>query len=163
MESADLVHKDLATRFSASYSHQTHPLQNPYNILTFPRQKCARVARPPSEDQPVWNGEASLRRRLLPAWTWRQARPSQMDGLGVPTLSKSHPHLLSNRGCQLEWFFILPAWQDVYTSKSDVWSFGVALWEILTFAREQPHEAAAEEKVRNFNVWRFVSPSEKPM
>ena len=29
-----------------------------------------------------------------------------------------------------------------------MWSFGVALWEILTFAREQPHEAAAEDKVR---------------
>ena len=24
----------------------------------------------------------------------------------------------------------------------------MTLWEILTFAREQPHEAAAEEKVR---------------
>lgn len=43
------------------------------------------------------------------------------------------------------------AWESillaVYTSKSDVWSFGVILWEILTFVREQPYEALSDEKV----------------
>lgn len=43
------------------------------------------------------------------------------------------------------------AWESLLlgkqTSKSDVWSFGVTLWEILTFAREQPYEDLSDEKV----------------
>ncbi|XP_067620630.1 discoidin domain-containing receptor 2-like [Eurosta solidaginis] len=43
------------------------------------------------------------------------------------------------------------AWESVllgkFTSKSDVWSFAVTLWEILTFAREQPYEHLTDEKI----------------
>ncbi|XP_055850149.1 discoidin domain-containing receptor 2-like isoform X2 [Episyrphus balteatus] len=43
------------------------------------------------------------------------------------------------------------SWESVllgkFTSKSDVWSFAVTLWEILTFAREQPYENMTDEKV----------------
>lgn len=37
--------------------------------------------------------------------------------------------------------------QGKFSSKSDVWSFAVTLWEILTFAREQPYENMSDEKV----------------
>uniref|UniRef100_T1J7A6 Protein kinase domain-containing protein n=1 Tax=Strigamia maritima TaxID=126957 RepID=T1J7A6_STRMM len=43
------------------------------------------------------------------------------------------------------------AWESIllgkFTPKSDVWSFAVTLWEILTFAREQPYEDLSDEKV----------------
>ncbi|XP_046811858.1 discoidin domain-containing receptor 2-like [Lucilia cuprina] len=34
-----------------------------------------------------------------------------------------------------------------FNSKSDVWSFAVTLWEILTFARKQPYEHLNDAKV----------------
>ncbi|XP_034472140.1 discoidin domain-containing receptor 2 [Drosophila innubila] len=43
------------------------------------------------------------------------------------------------------------AWESVllakFSTKSDVWSFAVALWEILTFAREQPYEHLTDANV----------------
>jgi len=43
------------------------------------------------------------------------------------------------------------AWEALllgaYTTKSDVWAFGVTLWEILTFAREQPYEGLSDNQV----------------
>ncbi|KAK3610982.1 hypothetical protein CHS0354_015099 [Potamilus streckersoni] len=43
------------------------------------------------------------------------------------------------------------SWESIllgkFTAKSDVWSFGVTLWEILTFARDRPYEGFTDEQV----------------
>jgi len=48
--------------------------------------------------------------------------------------------------CFLTWFDNTSL-QGKFTTKSDVWSFAVALWEILTFAREQPYEHLSDKSV----------------
>lgn len=43
------------------------------------------------------------------------------------------------------------AWESIflgkYTTKSDVWSYAVTLWEILTLARRQPYEGFSDPQV----------------
>lgn len=64
-------------------------------------------------------------------------------------------HLYSADYYQLDGEAMLPvrwmSWESIllgkFTTKSDVWSFAVTLWEILTFAREQPYEDLCDEKV----------------
>ncbi|XP_073975578.1 discoidin domain-containing receptor 2 isoform X4 [Rhodnius prolixus] len=49
--------------------------------------------------------------------------------------------------CPVRWM----SWESIimskYSMKSVVWTFAVTLWEILTFAREQPYEDLTDEKV----------------
>lgn len=40
-----------------------------------------------------------------------------------------------------------PSGQGKFTTASDVWAFGVTLWETFTLCREQPYSQMSDEQV----------------
>ncbi|KAK2152482.1 hypothetical protein LSH36_327g03009 [Paralvinella palmiformis] len=63
--------------------------------------------------------------------------------------------LYSEDYCKIDGNTVLPirwmAWESVllgkFSCKSDVWSFGVTLWEVLTFARQRPYGDLGDDRV----------------
>lgn len=56
-------------------------------------------------------------------------------------------HYYSPARLPVRWLSWEAALRAQYSRRSDVWAFGVTLWEILTFARELPYEALTDKEV----------------
>ena len=55
--------------------------------------------------------------------------------------------LVRMHSCCKNYVIIVVILQGKFTTKSDVWSFAVTLWEVLTFAKDQPYDALTDEMV----------------
>ncbi len=78
----------------------------------------------------------------------------RQDGYPVGSLCSREPHrqlrsliIHSRFISRTTMIFSLSPPQGKYTTKSDVWSFAVTLWEILTFARETPYQQLSNDEV----------------
>nr|XP_024218866.1 discoidin domain-containing receptor 2 isoform X2 [Halyomorpha halys] len=83
-------------------------------------------------------------------------------GIGRSVYPADYFELPGRGACPIRWMSWESILLDKYTLKSVVWSFAVTLWEILTFAREQPFEDLTDEKVVE-NAKLFEKPTGKPM
>jgi len=87
----------------------------------------------------------------------------KIGDFGMSRAMYKNDYYRTESGCMLpiRWM----AWESVllgkFTTKTDVWSFGVTLWEILTFAREQPYESQSDAKILSnlSNMWREGRPT----
>lgn len=79
-----------------------------------------------------------------------QMRPGYYFVLFI--LSSFSPCRKGNRGMlPVRWMAPESLKDGIFTTKSDVWSFGVVLWEIVTFA-EQPYQGLANEEVLKYVI-----------
>ncbi|XP_071445067.1 discoidin domain-containing receptor 2-like [Hetaerina americana] len=81
-------------------------------------------------------------------------------GMSRSTYSADYYKVDGRNSLPVRWM----AWESIlmgkFTTKSDVWSFAVTLWEILTFAREQPFEDLTDDKVIE-NVTHYIEGNNK--
>lgn len=52
--------------------------------------------------------------------------------------------------------------QHQFSSRSDVWSFGITLWEMMTFARNRPFDSHTDQQLVNDYNRCYRSPSATP-
>lgn len=83
-------------------------------------------------------------------------------GIGKCLYSADYYEFDGKEALPIRWM----AWESIlmgkFSTKSDVWSFAVTLWEILTFAREQPFEEFSDQGVIE-NVTQFYQDSANKM
>ncbi|XP_072015960.1 LOW QUALITY PROTEIN: discoidin domain-containing receptor 2-like [Amphiura filiformis] len=78
-------------------------------------------------------------------------------------------NLYSSNYYRIEGRAVLPirwmAWESIlmgkFTSKTDVWAYGITLWEIMTLCREQPYSQLTDEQVIE-NSGQFFEKSGRP-
>ncbi|KAK7080623.1 DNA damage responsive protein [Halocaridina rubra] len=70
-------------------------------------------------------------------------------GMCRPLYSRDYYRINDEKHSMLpiRWMAWESALQGKFSTKSDVWSFGVTLWEILTMGRQQPYDKLSDEGV----------------
>lgn len=68
-------------------------------------------------------------------------------GMSRYLYSKHYYRIEGRAVLPIRWMAPESLFYGTFTSQSDVWAFGVTLWEVLTFARETPYEMMTDQQV----------------